>query len=311
MYSFSTSQKRYNMGNIHFGGQPGELPTLLLGSVFYGKRYASPSKDILDGVERDISAQRALSETTGNPGILDVFIDDEKNIEPRLSFVLERLHPEEPFAIDIPEPEVRMEALRYLGKRDELWRVIYNSLNLGITDGEREILQSYTPRAAILLGYNPRDLSTDGRMGILDHGASMVEDGLIATAKDLGIEILLLDTAATPFNHMAAETLRAIPAMKNKWGYPVGCSIHNTVESWKWLKGRKKEDPDLYRLCDVGSNGLAVLLGADYMVYGPASSAPYVFPYVAMVDKLVSEGAEEYFGVEPMNKEAHPRSRLP
>ncbi|MCK4717299.1 MAG: tetrahydromethanopterin S-methyltransferase subunit H, partial [Thermoplasmata archaeon] len=187
-------------------------------------------------------------------------------------------------------------------------RVLYNSMNLGITEEEKEAIRSHPPKAAIVLGYNPRDLSTDGRMGILGHGSGMVEGGLIEMALECGIENLLLDTAATPFDHKAAETLRSIPAMKNRWGYPVGCSIHNTVESWLWLKKRRKENRELYNICDIGSNGLTIVLGADYMVYGPVSNAPFAFPFVGMVDKLVSEGAEEYFGVEP--PEIHPRSRM-
>jgi len=311
MFSYSTEQKLYTIGRVKVGGQPGETPTLLIGTVFYGKKYISPSRETLLQMERDIEAQRALSETTGNPGILDVFIDDRSRVESRISFVLDNIHPEEPFSLDIPEADVRIKALDYIGDRNELDRVIYNSLSIGITDAERETLQSCTPKAAVLLGYNPRDLSTDGRLGILDHGAGIIENGLVATARDIGIECLLLDTAATPFGHMAAETLRSIPAMKNRWGYPVGCSIHNMVESWKWLGERRKEQPELYRICDAGSNGLAVLLGADYMIYGPVHNAPYIFPYTAMVDKLVSEGAEEYFGVEPLDIAGHPRSRLP
>ena len=96
--------------------------------------------------------------------------------------------------------------------------------------------------------------------------------------------------------------------MKNRWGLPVGCSFHNTVESWSWLQEHKKENPEAYRLCDVASNGLVISFGGSFVLYGPIESAPLVFPYAAMIDKVVSEGAEDYFGVVPA--EGHPRTRL-
>ncbi|MCK4614251.1 MAG: tetrahydromethanopterin S-methyltransferase subunit H, partial [Thermoplasmata archaeon] len=142
----------------------------------------------------------------------------------------------------------------------------------------------------------------------IETGAGMLDKGLMDYADEAGIEAKLLDTATVPFGHNAAETIRAIPVMKNKWGMPVGCSFHNTVESWHWLKNYKKAHSGIYRLCDVCSNGLVVIFGASFSLYGPIESAKLVFPYVAMVDKIVSEGAEDYFGVLPA--EGHPRLRL-
>ena len=111
-----------------------------------------------------------------------------------------------------------------------------------------------------------------------------------------------------PFGHNAAETIRAIPAMKNRWGHPVGCSFHNTVESWSWLQGYRKEHPEVYRICDIGSNGLVISFGGSFVLYGPIESAPLIFPYVAMVDTVISEGAEDDFGVVPAD--GHPRLKL-
>ena len=308
MYNFSTQQKKYALGNITIGGQPGENPTVLMGTVFYGKRYRDMTAQIREEVEEYVQKQKEISEETGNPGILDVFVDSEEHIPERLGMMLDLIDPKEPFSVDIPEAEVRIAALEWLSQQGELHRVIYNSINLGITEEEKRCLGEHTPGASIVLGYNPRDSSTDGRLAILDNGAGLVEGGLIKTAKDAGIEKILLDTAATSFGNFSAEALRAVPAMKSKWGYPVGCSIHNTVESWKWLRQKRKDDPTLYKVCDIGSNGPLIVLGANWLVYGPVSSAPIAFPFAAMMDIIISEGAEEYFAIS--HSEKHPRERL-
>ena len=39
MMSFSKEQKIIEIGGLKLGGQPGELPTALFGTVFYGKKY--------------------------------------------------------------------------------------------------------------------------------------------------------------------------------------------------------------------------------------------------------------------------------
>ncbi|MBU4032901.1 MAG: tetrahydromethanopterin S-methyltransferase subunit H, partial [Candidatus Thermoplasmatota archaeon] len=187
-------------------------------------------------------------------------------------------------------------------------RIILNSFNLGAEQEELEALKEHPPGCAILLGYNPKDFSVDGRIDMLESGAGIMEKGLMELAKEFGIENIILDTGATPFEHSAAETLRAIPVMKNKWGLPVGCAIHNTVESWLWMKQYRREHKSEYLTCDAGSNALPVMLGADFCIYGPIRNSGMVFPFVAMVDKFMAEGADDYFGVS--QDDGHPRRKL-
>lgn len=308
MFSFSTEQKVYEIQGIKIGGQPGENPTVLFGTIFYGGEFSDFGSDEKKRAEKLIDTHMEMGALTGNPAVVDIFIESKEDIRKNIEFVLDHLPENSPFSVDIPEAEVRVEALRYLKEAGLLDRVIYNSLNLGLTPEEFELLKENTPAAAIILGYNPKDFSVDGRMDIIESGAGMLEKGLMNYADDAGIEVRLLDSAAVPFDNKAAETIRAIPVMKNKWGMPVGCSFHNTVESWQWLNHYRKKNPETYRICDIASNGFIVLFGASFSLYGPIESAKLVFPYVAMVDKIVSEGAEDYFGVLP--SEGHPRLKL-
>jgi len=308
MYHFSKEQQVFDISGVPVGGQPGEYPTVLFGTVLYRRKGSAlevkPREEVTSQVERHLD----LAELTGVSGIVDVFIGDMEHVKPHVDFILEALPDDKPFSVDMPEAEVRVETLKYLGELGVLDRVVYNSLNLGVTDEEIETLRDNTPKASIVLGYNPKDFSCDGRMNILETGAGILDQGLVDIAKDVGIESLLLDTGAVPFAHNACETLRAIPVLKNKWGYPTGCAIHNTVESWLWMKEYRKEHKESYNICDMGSNGLVVQMGGDYVFYGPLRNQELIFPFAAMVDTLMSEGAEDYFGVKP--SKTHPRNRL-
>ena len=309
MLNFSKDQEVMKIKNVRFGGQPGETPTVLFGTLFYGKRYSEKTPQAQEDGRNLIQGQKEMADMTGVSQVIDLFIGKEDQVEWKCSYLLDNLEKDDVIAIDIPEAGVRCKCLEYLGLQGALDRTIYNSLNLGVTPEEIETLKQNTPAGAIVLGYNPKDFSTDGRMAMLEGGASLLDKGLIEIAKDVGVETLLLDTGATPFDHNAAETIRAIPVFKNKFGLPVGCAIHNTVESWLWMKEYRKENREVYTICDMASNGLVVVWGADFAVYGPLRNAKKVFPYVAMVDKFVAEGAKDYFGMEI--EEVHPGRKLP
>lgn len=308
MMNFSREQRTVELGDVKFGGQPGELPTVLFGTAFYGKKFLNPDMAALDEVRESIRAQEELSRMTGNPSVVDVFLGDTESMAKRLELVLEELPKPRPFSVDVPESTVRRAVLKHASETGISDRLILNSFNLAAGPEELDALREYPPGCAILLAYNPKDFSVDGRIDMLESGAGYLEKGLLGLAEEFGIKNLLLDTGATPFDHSAAETLRSIPVMKNRWGLPVGCAIHNTVESWLWMKEYRKDHKPEYLTCDVGSNALPVLLGADFCVYGPIRNAAAVFPFVAMVDKFMAEGAEDYFGVA--QAEDHPRRKL-
>ena len=74
MFRFSREQSIVNVGGVKFGGQPGELPSVLCGTIFYHghKIVEDEEKGIFDKAadERLISRQAELSEETGCPSVL-------------------------------------------------------------------------------------------------------------------------------------------------------------------------------------------------------------------------------------------------
>ncbi len=302
MFSFTKDQTQYELNGVKVGGLPGENPTLMFGTIFYEGEFEKPS-DGLEKAEELIKKQNEFSKRTHVPAIPDIFIYDKEEVEWKIDFALDTV--EGCFSLDMPESEVRIKALEYLKEQDALNRVIYNSINIGISKEEIETLEEHTPKSAIVLAFNPKSGSVQGRLDIIKDGGQLLEVGLMNIAEEAGIENILLDTAAQPFKQGASETLRAIPVFKSEFGLPVGCAMHNTVESWQWLE---KQDKKIFDTIDTSINGLPVLLGGDFVYYGPVENAETQLVNAAMVDKLVAEGAEEYFGTDIT--EDHPYNHL-
>jgi tetrahydromethanopterin S-methyltransferase subunit H len=299
MYSFMRQQEVVEVCGVRFGGQPGENPTVLFGTLFYGKEFKVLDDATLTKAKDLVLAQDKLSKDTGLPALVDVYVKDEKLIDKQLNLVLDST--DLPFSVDSSDGGTRAACLKYAAKAGVLDRLVYNSINLGLTGEELKALGKHTPACAIVLAYNPRDMSVDGRLDMLATGAGMLkaaDKGLLDVAGDVGIEKLLLDTGATPFGSMSAETLRAIPVLKNEYGLPVGCSIHNTLESWGWMRDLRKRDMAAYECADAAANSMVPLSCGDFIVYGPITSAAKVMPSVAFAEKLVAEGARDYFGVD-------------
>ena len=71
-----SSAKTFEIGNVKIGGNHGQVPTVLIGSIFYNKHYIV--KDEVKGefdrqeAERLIKQQEEFSDKTGNPHMIDV-----------------------------------------------------------------------------------------------------------------------------------------------------------------------------------------------------------------------------------------------
>ncbi|MBS3781584.1 MAG: hypothetical protein KGY68_03120 [Candidatus Thermoplasmatota archaeon] len=301
MFSYTQEQRIFDLKGIKVGGQPGVHPTLMVGTIFYEDQFKDPKEEQKKAVEL-IREQNKLSQMTSIPTLVDIFIYEKEEIQWKVEFALD--HIDGIFSLDMPESEVRMEVLKHLGEIGALDRVIYNSLNLGVKEEEIEKLEKNTPKGAVLLGYNPQKNNTQGRVDIIKDGGALMDEGLLTLARECGIDYTLLDTAATPFGEKAGETVRAVPVFKNEFGLPTGCSLHNTVESWKWLD--EYEDRErVFKSLDVSIDNLPVLLGADFIYYGPIENADLALPNMAMVDKIIAEGAEDYFGTKVSDNHPH------
>lgn len=298
MFSFTKKQKTVNISGIAIGGQPGQHPTVLIGGLFF-----KGIPDFHKG-ERNIQTMLDLSKQTGNPAIPDFFIRKIDNVEPIIDFIDKMLPNKQPFSIDITEPLVKIKALEYLDNKNLLKRTIYNSIHIGITEKEQIALTIHTPETAIIVAFNPKDTSPDGKIEVLENGAHLTEKGLLDIVEELGIQQVIIDTAALAPGENSGAAVAAIPVIKEEYGLPTGCALHNVVEKSTWLNPFESA----VKTVDVSSNVNIPLFGGDYALYGPIDNALHVFPTIAWQDILISEYTETYFGVQPASN--HPRRKF-
>jgi len=298
MFSFTKEQEVLDISGIKIGGQPGLYPTVLFGGLFF-----KGEPDFDDG-KKQIQNMFYLSKKTGNPAIPDFFVRTEEYVEDIVNFIEKNVPSSRPFSIDIIDPSLKIKILEHLGKKNLLSRTIYNSIHVGIKDEERKALQKYTPEMAIIVAFNPKDKSPDGKIEVLQNGANLTDVGLLEIAKNVGIKKILVDTAAMAPGDNSGASIAAIPVIKEEFGLPVGCAIHNVVEKSKWLDGFEVARKSV----DASSNVNIPLFGGDFAIYGPMINSDLVFPVIAWQDILVSEYTENYFGISPVD--SHPRRKF-
>jgi len=298
MFSFTKDQEIMEISGVKIGGQPGVYPTVLFGGLFF-----RGEPDFQDG-KQQINNMMSLSDRIGNPSIPDFFIQKEEYIEKIIDFIDENIPEKNPFSIDIIDPSLKIKTLEYLDKKNLLSRTIYNSIHVGIKKEEYDALKKHTPEMAIIVAFNPKDKSPDGKIEVLQNGANLMDTGLLDMTKNLGIKKILIDTAAMAPGDNSGASIAAIPVIKEEYGLPTGCAIHNVVEKSKWLK-----DFEIARKSvDASSNINIPLFGGDFAIFGPMKNADLVFPIIAWQDILISEYAESYFGITPDG--THPRRKL-
>jgi len=295
MFSFTKSQQEITLGDIIVGGQPGKNPTVLIGGLFF-----SGTPDY-QRAGKEIDVMVSMSEKTGIPWIVDFFVKKPEYIEEMVSFIKEAIPRPHPFSIDVTDPQVKIQVLSCLDDHGLLDQTIYNSIHVGVTVEEREALKNHTPLAAILVAFNPKDTSPDGKIEVLETGAHVLDEGLFSVAEDCGISNILVDTAALAPGQNSGAAIAAIPMIKEEYGFPTGCAIHNVVEKSKWIS----QVSDAKSVVDVSSNINISLFGGDFAIFGAVSHASEVFPVMAFEDILISEYVENYFGIIP--GKIHPR----
>jgi tetrahydromethanopterin S-methyltransferase subunit H len=310
MFVFEKEQIIHTVGGIRIGGNPGETPTVLAGTIFFSghKIVSDPKKGVFDKdmATSLIQKQDEMSILTGNPALVQIFSETEEALTTYIDFVADLTNA--PFLIDSTEPMVRIGGLKHAEEVGLLDRAIYNSLNVSATDEEIDALREIQHDCALLLAFNPQDPSIAGRRAILEKGALTLTRGLLDLAKELGITKPLIDTAVTAVGAGAGSAAAFTFVSKTVYGQPTGSGVHNAPSSWSWLRKYKKVNRDGFLTADAASNLIVQMMGADFVLYGPIENADRVFPVIAMGDVFTAESSELEFGVAPSDD--HPYKKL-
>ena len=143
MLNFASSQKVYNIGGVELGGQPGERPTVLIGSIFFaGHRIVhDPVRGLFDReLAKDLLHQEAeLSIRYGNPRFVDVIGETTEALVNYIEFVAEQTS--SPILVDSPSQRVRLETVRHFAHSEVMPRLIYNAIAEDHTEEELDCLR--------------------------------------------------------------------------------------------------------------------------------------------------------------------------
>lgn len=299
MFKFTKEQITCNIDGKVIGGQPGERPTTLIGSIFFrGHKIVSDNKRGIFNKEKAralLMKDAEAAEETGNQNIIDVIGDTGEALIRFIEFVA--LHTDAPILVDSASAGARLAAIRHFASSEVMPRLIYNSIDEHHTEEELACIRDCGVKSAVLLAFSSKYLKPQAKVKLLS------EDLLIA-ADQAGIENILVDTGVLdiPSVGWSAEAIRLI---KDQLGYPCGCAPSNALYQWERL--RQKGTP-AFEAASAVTFTLPIALGADFIFYGPIRNAPWAYPACAAMDAMIAFAGRNH-GIRPVNHE-HPLYRI-
>ncbi len=299
MFRFNSKQMTFDIGGVKVGGEVGENPTVMIGSIFYmGDKIVSDEKAGVFDKEKArelISKVEEMSERTGLSAMLDVVCTYAETARGYLEFVTDATYM--PILIDAVSEEAAATGLESAKELGIIDRTVLNSVNPETREKVYQKIKETGLKAALLLTYSTKAIiSSKERINLLE--------AMIPKVKAAGVEKMLVDTVVIDIATLGLAC-KAIREVKERFGLPAGCGAHNAISSWKTLK--EKKDKTLTLTCSSVANGLPIALGADFVLYGPISDAAYVFPAIGLIEAAFGQALMEEG--KRLNT-THPRFRI-
>jgi tetrahydromethanopterin S-methyltransferase subunit H len=300
MFRYRLAQKVCNIGGIKVGGQPGENPPLLIGSMFQKGDILLESRkegkfNKKAAIER-IREMERLAEETGVPGMVAMVantLDEMKNYIDFFTGVSEM-----PFAIDIWVQKTRLAVARYIAEQGIQDRVLYNSITPWDENIEAQVaeIKELGIKHVVVQTFDMEDKRPTGRVKSLKSLLPIIEKG--------DFDSILVDTAVMNLP-ATAFSLVANHLIKQEFGLPVGCASSNG--SYMWRKRASERDRYKFTAIDTGVQAISALM-SDFIFYGPMTGTTRVFPAVAAASSMMAALAYDESGLLPVGN--HPLKLL-
>lgn len=303
MQKFEKEQEIFEVGNIKIGGQPGQLPTVMIGSIFYhgdkvvkDERAGTFDKQAAESLLND---EAEIAERTGMKRIVDVVGSFPDPLIKYVDFVAE--HTDSPFLVDGTNLDVRLPAVKHVGEVGLADRVIYNSIIPDLKPKERaqeiDAIKDSGIKSAILLTFNPKNPSIDGRLGVMEE--------LLDVANKAGVDKPLVDTTTLDVPDPGPVS-KAIFKVKEEYGLPAGSGVHNAIECWH---KKRPLDKTRYLMSTAVAFTSTIMMGADLILYGPIERALDMYNTCALADAYVAYSMKQEYRISPIDRE-HPLFKI-
>jgi len=268
------------------GGQLGERPTVLVGSLFYKghKAVTDPKTGQFDRqiVEGDIQLMLEWSDKTGLPVIFDLVGSYAPALERYIEFVANCT--KVPFLVDGTGDESRIPAMRRVKEWGLLDRAILNSIDFSTSDATLAEIKTIGVKHSVLLAFESRHLLPEKKVELLA-GEPGKYKGLLQKAKEAGVSSYIVDVAVldVPSIGFCARTQELV---KEQHGLPVGCAPPNAI--FEWEKALTVMGREGRVITDAAACVFLRNHGADFILFGPCNKAAQVFPAVALTDSIMA-----------------------
>lgn len=299
MFRFNREQQIFDIAGVKVGGQPGQLPTVLLGSIFYHKEKlvedAKTGKFDKKKAERLLKQEEEWSDRTGNPSIVDVCCTWPEAFPKFIDFVASTING--PFTIDGTSHQVRIAGAKYAAEVGLSQRVVYNSISPHTREDEISTIKESKIRSAIVLTLNTSNPTLSGRLEVVDEALSI--------ANKAGIENIFVDVTVLDIPDPGPVS-KAIYLVKEKYGLPAGGGLHNAIDSWR---GRGKLESDEYMMGMIVANTFPIVMGANFILYGPIEEAKKMYFTCGLADAYVAYNMKQEYGKKPLVSN-HPLKKI-
>jgi tetrahydromethanopterin S-methyltransferase subunit H len=294
LFEFEVEQRIFQVGDVEIGGRPGELPVVLIGSIFHEGHGIVEDRSI--GIFNEVKAKRLIlrqertSRKTGIPCMLDVVAETPEAMERNLSFVTGIT--DSPILVNATSAEVRIHGIEHAKDIGILDRVVYDSINYRIDDREIEMIRGTGVETALIQAFNPRNPTPAGMVEVICGSGGLLESSEEAGIKKHILFAPVLDLPSVGYAAMGVHLL------KSRTGYPTGTAPVGVV-------GRSDAVRSMVPLAKQTSRSAVVSLcqagGADYVIYGSLARAGQIFPACAVIEAGISYSAR-VSGVRPRSK---------
>lgn len=282
MWVFEAEQQAYEIGDVTIGGQPGEYPTALFASIFYmgdrlilNEEKGEFDKDKAYDVARKM---KATCDMAGVPMVLDMIGGSPAAMENYVAWS-EPLNI--PILVDGTTPPVRMAGARKvieLGMQD---RIIFNSIGPETKQAEIDELKELGLKTVMVMCHNVKKPTFQGKFDIAEQ--------CLDRSREAGFTQFLMDTAVLDLVE-PGPCSKAIWMLKDKYGYPAGCSPTHIVID-RWPQGKDKYGKLGYTTAKTSMATSTMMMGADFFMYGIKQLE--IVPAMAMVDSCIGYTARQ------------------
>ncbi|MFX0028750.1 MAG: hypothetical protein ACFE8B_06045 [Candidatus Hermodarchaeota archaeon] len=296
MLNFDSDQISSQIGNVKIGGQPGENPIVMIGTVFYTKHAALLNEKTgeIDKslVEKEINEYTEIVEETKMQGIVDVVGAYPEALLKECEFVADLV--EYPFLVDGLNDTSRIPAMEGLKEIGLIDRAILNSIDDATSEESLEKLKEIGVKNAVLLTFGSKYIFPHQKLKLL-------KETLIPKAEKANLENILIDTAVLdlPSISINFETTHLI---KNELGLPTGFAPANAIFGWEFVK-KYGEVPRCGAIASIMT--YCASAPSDFILFGPVKFAKCVIPAVSLIS-----GVNSYYRKRILRKKISEKTPL-